>query len=156
MPLDGTPPIFIDATCLVAAAGSARGGSSYILSLCEQGFLSGRVSRPVLREAARNIQAKMPPSAFSRYRHFMRSVPLPLAHVSTRTQRPYIAIAGAKDAHVLAAALAASARFLITLDRPLIQRVNDAQLAIRALTPGDFITTILPEYSNYDDLHRSN
>jgi hypothetical protein len=39
MTIDQTTPIFFDASCLIAAAGSPTGGSGFLLSLCEKGHL---------------------------------------------------------------------------------------------------------------------
>jgi hypothetical protein len=54
-----------------------------------------------------------------------------------------------KDAHVLAAALSVQAPFLITLDQRLAAAINQANLPIRALSPGEFITTELPTHPAY-------
>ncbi len=45
--------------------------------------------------------------------------------------------------------MAAHAPFLITLDKRLMTRVNEADLVVRALSPGDFITTVLPDHADY-------
>ena len=54
-----------------------------------------------------------------------------------------------KDEHVLAAALACGAPFLVTLDRPLAEGVNRASLGIRAVTPGEFIQEALPTHCDF-------
>ena len=51
--------LFFDATCLIAAAGSPSGGSGFLLSVCQSGFLNAFSSRSVLVEAERNITAKL-------------------------------------------------------------------------------------------------
>jgi len=50
-----------------------------------------------------------------------------------------------KDAHVLAAALACRAEYLLTLDRRhlLTDKVLDAGLPIEVLTPGTFLKAIV-------------
>lgn len=65
---------------------------------------------------------------------------------------PYRDAVGEKDAHVLAAAVSAAAAYLITLDRPLRDRVNQAGFAVEALTPGDFIQTRLIHHEDYPAL----
>ena len=55
--------LFFDATCLIAAAGSPTGGSGFLLSVCQAGFLKACSAPSVLLEAERNISAKLPPAA---------------------------------------------------------------------------------------------
>lgn len=62
----------------------------------------------------------------------------------------YCDAAGEKDAHVMAAAIAGKAEFLITLDKQLIRRVSGAEYNIRALTPGEFILTELRSHPEYE------
>ena len=141
--------LFIDATCLIAAAGSPTGGSGFLLSVCQSGFLKARSSPSVFIEAERNIAAKLPASALGTYHLQLATTPISL--VSTPPKRAiqqYNSPFG-KDAHVVASALAAGAPYLLTLDRPLIQRLQQSGLAIVALTPGEFIQTILPAHPDY-------
>jgi hypothetical protein len=43
--------LFLDASPLIAAAGSPAGGPGFLLSLCARGYLKAAVSQPVLLEA---------------------------------------------------------------------------------------------------------
>jgi len=54
-----------------------------------------------------------------------------------------------KDVHVLAAALVVKAPYLLSLDKGLIVEVNQANLGIQAIAPGDFIKEILPSHVEY-------
>ena len=54
-----------------------------------------------------------------------------------------------EDAHVVAAALATQADFLLTLDRPLERRVKQANLAVIALSPREFLQDVLPRHPEY-------
>jgi hypothetical protein len=79
--------------------------------------------------------------------------PLQLLPVPTPRQLArYESIVGAKDAHVLAAALGAQTPYLLTLDRELAERINGANLGVQAFSPGDFIKTILPQHVDYRSL----
>jgi hypothetical protein len=82
------------------------------------------------------------------------SVPLISAPLPSPADRETLApITGEKDAHVLAAALGISARFLLTLDKRLLARITDAsELSLPALSPGAFITRVLPTYPAYPSL----
>jgi hypothetical protein len=76
MAIDRSTALFFDASCLVAAAGSASGGSSFLLSLCRRDFFAGVVSDPVLMEAERNVEGKLPTAATYRYQEVLRTTPL--------------------------------------------------------------------------------
>ena len=106
--------LFLDATCLIAAAGSPTGGSGFLLSVCQSGFLKACSSPSVLVEAERNITAKLPASALGTYHLQLATTPITL--VSTPPKRAiqqYDSLFG-KDAPVVASAVAAGAPYLFT------------------------------------------
>jgi len=143
--------LFFDSSCLVAAAGSPTGGSSLLLAICARGFLKGAVSHAVLAEAEGNILSNLKPRALIRYRQEILPIPLIVAPVPSPTEREAVAaITGAKDAHVLAAALSIGAEYLLTLDKRLAKRITEARdYSIHALSPGEFITSELPTHPAY-------
>jgi predicted nucleic acid-binding protein len=150
MAIDRATLLFFDASCLVAAAGSATGGSSFLLSLCRRGLLAGAVSEPVLMETERNVDTRLSAGASYRYQELLRTTPLTIAPVPSPAQvRRWHDVVGEKDAHVVAAALAVNAAFLITLDQPLAQRITAAGLPLQALSPGQFIRELLPTHPDY-------
>jgi predicted nucleic acid-binding protein len=51
-----------------------------------------------------------------------------------------------KDEHVVAAALAIGADYLLTLDQLLAAEINGSGLPIRAISPREFIQTLLPTH----------
>jgi predicted nucleic acid-binding protein len=150
MALTRQTPLFIDASCLIAAAGSPTGGSGFLLSLCPRGVLTGIVSPAALAEAERNIADKLPPEAWGRYQWMLAHVPLVLVPVPPpEAVRRWEDAVTPKDAHVFAAALAAGADYLLTLDRPLQERVNATGQSLRAVSPGEFIREVLPQHVDY-------
>ena len=48
--------------------------------------------------------------------------------------------------------LAVKASFLLTLGRRLVEQVNQVELPLQALAPGDFIRTVLPHHVRYPSL----
>ncbi len=153
MTIDWTTRVFFDASCLIAAAGSPSGGSGFLLSLCQRGLLQGAVSQPVLLETERNLRKKHGPAELQTYHRLIALIPLilvPLPAIADRQR--YAARVGDKDEHVLAAALECQAPFLITLDVKLAERVNQALRPIRALSPGAFITNVLPEHVDFPEV----
>ena len=63
---------------------------------------------------------------------------------SPAARRQYQRVINPKDEHVVAAAIAIRAPFLLTLDQPLEEEVNRVHLLLRAYSPGGFITGELP------------
>lgn len=144
--------LFFDAASLIAAAGSPTGGSGFLLSVCQAGFLKACSSPSVLVEAERNIRAKLPAAALATYHLQLAATPLILVSPPPRgIIQQHEPIFG-KDAHVVASSLAAQAAYLLTLDRPLIQKIEEAGLVLTALTPGDFIQTVLPTHSEFTSI----
>ena len=142
--------LFFDSSCLIAAAGSPHGGSSLLLAICARGFLKGAVSHAVLAEAEGNILSNLKAQALIRYRQEILRIPLLVAPIpTTRELEQATPVAGEKDAHVLAAALRIGDEYLITLDKVLARRMQEAELSITALSPGEFITMKLPMHPAY-------
>lgn len=139
--------VFIDASVYVAAAHSPAGGSSLVLEMLKaHPRYRGVASRLVLLEAERNIQAKFGEADLARFYRLLADldpemVPTPPADALGVAS----ALVGEGDAYVLAAALAANCAFLVTLDRAafLTERVLNAGLPLRPLTPGDFLNEVL-------------
>jgi predicted nucleic acid-binding protein len=150
MVIDQTTLLFFDSSCLIAAAGSPTGGSSLLLAICARGFLRGAVSHAVLAEAEGNILTNLKPPALTRYRREILAIPYVFAPVPSAPERETVApITGEKDAHVAASAVSVGAHFLLSLDKRLARRINESELSIRALSPGEFITTKLPTHPAY-------
>jgi len=150
MVINQTTLLFFDSSCLIAAAGSPTGGSSLLLALCARGLLRGAVSHAVLAEAEGNILTNLTPPALTRYRQEILAIPYVFAPVPSAPERETVEpITGEKDAHVAASAVSVGAHFLLTLDKRLAHRVNEGELALHALSPGDFITTKLPTHPAY-------
>ena len=150
MIVDRSTSILFDASCLIAASGSPTGGSSLLLDLCARALLHGIVTHVILLEAERNIEAKLGPKALTRYHALLKSIAFRNAPIPELVDdHPIRRAVTAKDVHVVAAATAIGAAYLVTLDRGLIDQVNGADLGVHALTPGDFITQVLPHHKDY-------
>jgi len=153
MIVDETTLLFFDASCLIAAAGSPTGGSGFLLSLCIRRLLRSAISQAVLAEAERNIQTKLMPQALGVYHDLLQSAPLtiaPIPHVPSVAA--WLQFVNTKDAHVVASTLTVKAPYLLTLDQQLGDEVNRAALSIEAITPGDFIRTVLSHHVKYSAL----
>jgi predicted nucleic acid-binding protein len=150
MTIDRNTLVFFDSSCLIAAAGSPSGGSGFLLALCSRRLLNAAVSQPVLLEAQGNIQAKLGEEAIKRFQNFLAIVPFALAALPEKAELKRLRkLINKKDVHVVAAALEVRAAYLLALDKGLVLEVNEANLDIQALSPGDFIKTILPTHIDY-------
>lgn len=150
MKIDRNSLVFFDASCLIAAAGSPSGGSGLLLSLCAKGLIKGGVSQPVLLEAQRNIQTKLGDESLNTLYRFLTITLLVLASVPDRAELERLGLfVTLKDVHVLAAAKIINADFLLTLDKKLNLQINQANLGIQAISPGDFIKNFLPLHNEY-------
>jgi predicted nucleic acid-binding protein len=150
MAIDRNTLLFFDASCLVAAAGSPTGGSSFLLSLCARGYFKATVSQPVLLEVQKNIRSNFGVEAINRFYNLLAIVPFKLAPLPDQAEfAPLEKLVNKKDVHVLAASLEVHSPFLLSLDKGLCSEVNKAILGIRALSPGEFIKTVLPSHIDY-------
>ncbi|MFO7625363.1 MAG: PIN domain-containing protein [Anaerolineales bacterium] len=142
--------LFFDSSCLIAAAGSPTGGSSFLLSLCARGFLRAALSQPVLLEVQKNIQSKLGDEAIKRFYYLLAIVPFSLASLPEKAEFEQLANkVNSKDVHVVAAALEVQAQYLLTLDKAFVLEVNKTGIGIQALLPGEFIKTILPTHVDH-------
>jgi predicted nucleic acid-binding protein len=110
--------VFLDATCWVAAAASPSGGSAEILRLAQAGSLRIITTPLVLAEAERNIRAKLPPEAMSRFLVDVLQTGIEVGSTPVQTDLDrWLHLVAEKDAHVLAGAYMTRADVLVTLDR---------------------------------------
>jgi uncharacterized protein len=110
--------IFLDANILVAACGSAQGGSRYLFYIAEQESAWHLLtSAYAVSEARANVERKLPGSL----KHLSELLVSPQLTIVYPPSSPLITAARTvvpkKDAPILAAAIAAKADTLCTLDK---------------------------------------
>ena len=152
MPLDRATLVFFDASSLFLAANTPTGGSAFLIEICSRSYLQAVVSPDVLLEAERNIVEKGRPDAFRHYRDLVALTPFlvtsaPPEHVVRQYEVVFV-----EDAHVIAAALGSRSAYLITVDRPFERRVRASALSIVALSPREFLQTVLPDHPDYAEI----
>lgn len=103
-------------------------------------------------EADRNIRAKLPSSARFRFHRLLTETPLVLSPVPSPTARRRFSALAAEDDHVVAACIVSGAEYLITLDRKLIARLEQAALPFSSMQPGDFFKQVLVHHADYPTL----
>jgi predicted nucleic acid-binding protein len=121
-------PVFIDSSVLFAATYSERGSARDLLLAGLRGELVLALSGIVLEETHRNIARKAPDKlpAFARLRPLLEPL---VTDPPDELVRRVAARIEPKDAPIIAAALAAGARYVATYDR---RHLLDQAAAIRA------------------------
>lgn len=140
--MKAAPRLFLDASVLIAAAGSRTGASTLVLDVCRHGQAKAVSSRLVLLEAERNIRAKLGREALLRFYQEIADLDLDLVEAPTPQEIADMSqIIHPKDAHVLAAAVKGGVEVLLTLDRRhfLSPTVLEAGLPFQIMIPGDFL-----------------
>ena len=140
--------LFIDASVFIAAAGSPKGGSSFVLELCKRGRFRAVCTKLVLLEAERNIHRKLGAEALLRFYQGLAELDPTLEAFPTPEEIASCEpIVGEKDAHVLAAALKSGADVLLTLDRKhfMTEKVRNARLGLKIATPGDLLRELVED-----------
>ena len=117
-----------------------------VLKLCQQRHFQALCTRLVLLEAERNISRKLGREPLLRFYLTLAELEPLLIQLPTSDEiAACVSIVGEKDAHVLAAALKGEADVLLTLDRKhfMTERVRDARLVLKIVTPGDFLRELV-------------
>jgi predicted nucleic acid-binding protein len=155
MSLDRTTSVFFDAASLFAASHSPTGGSAYVVLVCQFGYLQALVSHAILTETERNLLNKSTAEAFSRYRQLIASTPLQLVSAPAESLVRQYEPTFFEDAHVVASALGSQAQYLVTLDQRFVERIRQSNLPIIAISPKEFIQTVLPNHPDYELIRRT-
>jgi predicted nucleic acid-binding protein len=130
--------ICLDADALFAGAASVAGASHVILQLGELGMLEVGVPEQARDEAERNLRTKLP-AALPAFRALIAActTPIPMAPRSAAMRLARAGEADAKDAGILAAAIASECRWLITFN------LRDYRTdRLRVSTPGPFLEAL--------------
>ncbi|HUT18502.1 MAG TPA: PIN domain-containing protein [Anaerolineae bacterium] len=149
--------LFFDASVLVAGAHSVSGGSALLLDACKLGGFTAQTTFLIILEAYHTLDGGFPRRSIDRFRGYLNAIEWEMLPVPQEEDlQRYAALIHTKDIHVLAAAAEAGCEFLLTLDRRHIlaaaEAVQRAGLAIRILTPGDFIQHYYPLHEAYSSL----
>jgi len=149
--------LFFDASVLVAGAHSPEGGSALILEACKLGGFAAQITFLVILESLHALERDFPQRSLTRFYRYLVEIDWELLPVPPEEKlQGYVSFIHPKDLHVLAAAVEGRSQFLLTLDRKHIlaaaEAVNEANLPIRILTPGDFIQRYYPLHDEHPAL----
>jgi predicted nucleic acid-binding protein len=114
-PAEKTEPVSVclDADVLIAGLLSRTGASHAILVLGEIGLLHLVLPEAAVTETRRNLVAKLP-DAVPLFEEFLRAVPVTIHQPTPRDRERARPLADPKDVPILAAAIGAGSRLLVT------------------------------------------
>ncbi|MBI4637622.1 MAG: PIN domain-containing protein [Candidatus Rokubacteria bacterium] len=105
--------VCVDADVLIAGPLSRTGASHAILVLGELGLLRLVLPEAAVEEVRRNLAAKLPEAA-PLFQEFLHTVPVQIHRPTPRDRERARDLADPKDVPILAAAIGAGARLLVT------------------------------------------
>lgn len=131
---------FLDSNVLIAGLASSTGAAAKILVLCEVGAIQAIVSEQILREAERNIRAKLP-EKLPLYLAVVRAInPEITPNPSLEQVKKAAKIINATDAPILAAAIRAKLDYLVTLDRKHFHAARvTKETGLKVVLPGELL-----------------
>jgi uncharacterized protein len=129
--------VCVDADVLIAGLLSRTGASHAVLVLGELGLLRLVLPEFAVAEVRRNLAAKLPEAA-PLFEEFLRSVPLQIHRPTSHDRERARELADAKDVPILAAAIGAGARLLVTHN---VRHFRSGQ-GVRVVRPRTFIEEV--------------
>ena len=139
-----TSRIFLDASALFAAAYSPTGAARELVRLGREGSVTLVTNQIAIEEAERNLTRKAP-EGVAIIRTSLAALPIEvLATPSPREIQTLLPLVLAKDAPILAGALACRADYLATFDRQHLIGIDITSLSTSLViaTPGDILNRI--------------
>ena len=138
--------VFLDASVLVATSSSPSGGSALAMEMCRGRRFRAALTARVLLEARVNIAEKFGEPELLRFYQQVAALDTEMVPPPSKERlSECVPLTTEKDAHVLAAALACKADYLLTLDRRhlLTPSVLSAGLPLGVMTPGEFLSEMV-------------
>jgi predicted nucleic acid-binding protein len=130
--------IFCDADVLIAGAASTTGASHLLLRLSELTLVKCVTSQYAVNEAERNLEAKLP-AALAHFKLIIKAALTVVPPPPSSVIRGVSNLAHAKDAPILAAAVASNADFLATFN---IRHFTSRKLPPLIRRPGELVVQI--------------
>lgn len=133
--------VFFNASVVLAALHSPKGGSAKLIRYCQQKKISGVISEVVLDEIRRNlVKIKITPIKVKRViLSFENIMPAPSHSLVKRYQRLVI---DPGDGHILASADEAKVKYLVSLDKHHILVLAPKITKFNIVNPKQLITKI--------------
>ena len=139
-----TRRIFFDASALFAAAYSPTGAARELLRLGLEGRVALVTNQIAVEEAERNLQRKAP-EGIAVFRALLAALPIVVNPAPTAEEIASVeSVVVAKDAPILAGALACQADYLATFDRQHLIGIEVSRFTLKLVIaqPGDILSAI--------------
>lgn len=133
--------VFLDASILMAALASKKGGSRKILKLSEEKRFLSIVSQTVVNETVGNIDKLRGVTTDNLWEIIKNSNIIVRRKITREEIEPFVGIVDEKDAHVLAGASLTNCDFLVILDKKhlLKDSVKSKIKRPRIVSPKEFL-----------------
>jgi len=130
----------LDTSALIAGIASSKGAARELLQLAELGLIEIFISRQVIVEADRNMEAKLP-EMLNGYRAFIKLLaPVLVEDPLPKEIKKCSLVINSDDAPILAAALSSEANYLVTWDKKhFIKKNIRTGSDLKIATPGEFL-----------------
>ncbi len=132
--------VFLDTSALIAGIASSTGAAREILRLAELDLIEIVLSKQVIVEADRNIEAKLPDMAYE-YRAFIELLAPVLADdPSPKDIKKYSGLIDPDDAPILSAAVLSEVDCLVTWDKKhFFKKDVKINTNMKIFLPGEFL-----------------
>jgi predicted nucleic acid-binding protein len=132
--------VFLDTSALIAGIASSTGAAREILRLAELELIELVMSRQVIVEADRNIEAKLP-ALLAGYRAFIELLaPVLVDDPSPKDIKKYPGLIDPDDAPILTAAELSGVDFLVTWDKKHFLKTGvETGTGLKIISPGEFL-----------------
>lgn len=132
--------VFLDTSALIAGLASSKGAARAVLKLAEIGAIEVFISRQVVVEADRTIEAKLPGVAGD-FREYIEGLsPVFLEDPPKKDVMRFSHLINPDDAPILASAVLSGSDYLITWDkRHFISKKISTGAGLKIVTPGEFL-----------------
>lgn len=132
--------VFLDTSALIAGIASSSGAAKEVINLAETGLITIYISKQVIIEADRNINAKLP-KMLKEFRAFIKILsPVLVDDPTTEQIKKYSSLINQNDAPILSAAISSGADYLVTWDKKhFIKKRSSFTVNIKIVTPGEFL-----------------
>lgn len=132
--------VFLDSSVIIAGINSNTGASQVILALSQKKKIAIYVSQIVINEAIRNIKKKLPENILLKfYKYLAVSNFEKIDFQKEEEVTKYANITVEKDIHVIAGAYKTKAKYLITLDKKHLLKINNRDLPFQIVSPKIFL-----------------
>lgn len=131
---------FLDSSVIIAGINSTTGASHFVLELSKEGKIVVTISEIVLQEVIRNLKKKLPERILIQFFSYLAESNFKKIDFEKESEiLKYQGVTDAKDIHIIAATFKSKARYLVTLDKKHLLKLERKNFLFKIVTPADFL-----------------